>query len=561
MVVLDNHIDYREGTAVEAVPVAFFAAVVPLTDTAAVAAAEDRARELHSLSNRNLDLLRALVADNRVLRSELQHERRRTAEAECAPLGLAAAPWRAAKELCVRWCAEEGKEVPPPRAPMEEVPSASAATAEDRAKGWRSLNGRNLDMCSALMADNHALLGKLQHTRERRRTAEAECAQRELAAAPRRAGKELCVAAEEAKEVPSASAAAPSLPLPLPPQPSLPLPLRPSLSLPLPLPPALQPSTSLVGGQGGRSKLCRAQAPCTRGGVATAKQDQSQIAASRLASRFADDRTEVHMRSCYASAWYCTMLIDMSSPVIIARHKITGQAYMSVASYPIFTHAAIKLQDHKVYAEVNRLGLQVEVPRRFHQQDADMEKAVAMKEAAREAAKEAAESAAKGAKKAATQRKKLAKEQGKKWPAAQAEAAKVGRAMPGWRALMVLSVAIVVGTSMAVFAAFVSSSSAPMHASTASSSTSGSGTMCATVLHRINSRVISLPPIIHMISCPQSSHKLPTSQVQHFLAFSRRDHGRRRVQRKWLHVRHTSAYSASAGAPSTTHVNVGPCSA
>ena len=87
MVVLDNHIDYREGTAVEAVPVAFFAAVVPLTDTAAVAAAEDRARELHSLTNRNLDLLRALVADNRVLRSELQHERRRTAEAECAPLG------------------------------------------------------------------------------------------------------------------------------------------------------------------------------------------------------------------------------------------------------------------------------------------------------------------------------------------------------------------------------------------------------------------------------------------------------------------------------------------
>ena len=70
---------------------------------------------------------------------------------------------------------------------------------------------------------------------------------------------------------------------------------------------------------------------------ATAKQDQSQIAASRLASRFADDRTEVHMRSCYASAWYCTMLIDMSSPVIIARHKITRQAYMSVASYPIHT--------------------------------------------------------------------------------------------------------------------------------------------------------------------------------------------------------------------------------
>ena len=46
MIVLDNHIKYREGTAVEAVPVALVAVVAPLTDTAAVSAAEDRARGL-----------------------------------------------------------------------------------------------------------------------------------------------------------------------------------------------------------------------------------------------------------------------------------------------------------------------------------------------------------------------------------------------------------------------------------------------------------------------------------------------------------------------------------
>ena len=164
------------------------------------------------------------------------------------------------------------------------------------------------------------------------------------------------------------------------------------------------------------------------------------------------------------------------------------------------------MQDHKVYAEVNGLGLQVEVPRKFLQQDAGMEKAVATKEAAREAAKEAAESAAKEAKKAATQRKKLAKEQGKKWHAAQAEAAKVGVAMPGWRALLILGVAIVVGTSMAVFAAFVPSSSAAMHASTVSSSASGSGTMCATVLNRINSRVITATDLTHDIMRSEAAH-------------------------------------------------------
>lgn len=317
MIVLDNQNDYREGTAVEAVRVStLVATVAPLTDTAAVAAAED-------MANHSLDLLRALMAVNRTLCSEQQHERRRTVEAECAPWEHAAAPRHKTKELCVRRRAEEGKEEPPPGAPMEEVASASAAApllplpppscrlvasllqpvpfapvpslatavaplatavapladtaaaaaaAEDRAKGWRSLNGCNLDTCSALMADNHALLGKLQHTRERRRTAEAECAQRELAAAAYRG----TVAAAGT----------------------------------LPLPPPLQPCTSLVGEQGGRSRLCCAQAPCTRGEVASAKQVRRQIAARRLASRFADDRAEVHMRSCYAShgTALCTLI-------------------------------------------------------------------------------------------------------------------------------------------------------------------------------------------------------------------------------------------------------------
>jgi hypothetical protein len=82
--------------------------------------------------------------------------------------------------------------------------------------------------------------------------------------------------------------------------------------------------------------------------------------------------------------------------------------------------------------------------------------------------------------KAATQRKKLAKEQAEKWPAAQVEAAKVGVSMAGWRALMVLIVAISMGMSMTVVASSVLSSSPPMHASTASSTASSSETMCAT---------------------------------------------------------------------------------
>ena len=450
MIVLDNQNDYREGTAVEAVRVStLVATVAPLTDTAAVAAAED-------MANHSLDLLRALMAVNRTLCSEQQHERRRTVEAECAPWEHAAAPRHKTKELCVRRRAEEGKEEPPPGAPMEEVASASAAApllplpppscrlvasllqpvpfapvpslatavaplatavapladtaaaaaaAEDRAKGWRSLNGCNLDTCSALMADNHALLGKLQHTRERRRTAEAECAQRELAAAAYRGTVAAAGTPPGApmEEVPSASAAAPLLPLPPPscrlvasllqPVPFAPVPSLATAVAPLatavapladtaaaaaaaedrakgwrslngcnldtcsalmadnhallgklqhtrerrrtaeaecaqrelaaaayrgtvaaagtlPLPPPLQPCTSLVGEQGGRSRLCCAQAPCTRGEVASAKQVRRQIAARRLASRFADDRAEVHMRSCYAShgTALCTLI-------------------------------------------------------------------------------------------------------------------------------------------------------------------------------------------------------------------------------------------------------------
>ena len=85
--------------------------------------------------------------------------------------------------------------------------------------------------------------------------------------------------------------------------------------------------------------------------------------------------------------------------------------------------------------------------------------------------------------KAATQRKKLAKEQAEKWPAAQVEAAKVGVSMAGWRALMVLIVAISMGMSMTVVASSVLSSSPPMHASTASSTASSSTNMFAGVPH------------------------------------------------------------------------------
>ena len=96
--------------------------------------------------------------------------------------------------------------------------------------------------------------------------------------------------------------------------------------------------------------------------------------------------------------------------------------------------------------------------------------------------------------KAATQRKKLAKEQAEKWPAAQVEAAKVGVSMAGWRALMVLIVGIFMGMSMTVVASSVLSSSPPMHASTASSTASGSETMCAKDASN-PMKVITLPAI------------------------------------------------------------------
>jgi hypothetical protein len=99
--------------------------------------------------------------------------------------------------------------------------------------------------------------------------------------------------------------------------------------------------------------------------------------------------------------------------------------------------------------------------------------------------------------KAATQRKKLAKEQAEKWPAAQVEAAKVGVSMAGWRALMVLIVAISMGMSMTVVASSVLSSSPPMHASTASSTASSSETMCAT------DRCIE--PVLKVITLPAIS--------------------------------------------------------
>ena len=151
--------------------------------------------------------------------------------------------------------------------------------------------------------------------------------------------------------------------------------------------------------------------------------------------------------------------------------------------------------------------------------------------------------------KAATQRKKLAKEQAEKWPAAQVEAAKVGVSMAGWRALMVLIVAIFMGLSMTVVASSVLSSSPPMHASTASSTASGSETMCAKDASN-PMKVITLPAIswtnlINDLTPSDAARYSLRNQVRIGLACRHNGYRHGRVQRecKQLHVRNNSASS------------------